>query len=53
MSREDEPTNPFKIEEEMRKRHPNLFALESISSSKKEREEAKEKDKVYSGIMHL
>ena len=52
MSREDEPTNPFKIEEEMRKRNPNLFALESISSSKKEREEQRKKDKVYSGIMH-
>ena len=52
MSREDEPTNPFKIEEEMRKRNPNLFALESISSSKKEREEQRKKDEVYSGIMH-
>ena len=50
--KQDEPMNPFKIEEEMRKRQPNLFALDSISSSKKEREEQQKKDKAYSGIMH-
>jgi len=50
--KQDEPMNPFKIEEEMRKRNPNLFALDSISSSRKEREEQRKKDEAYSGIMH-
>ena len=48
----EEPMNPFKIEEDMRKRNPNLFALDSISSSRKEREEQRKKDAAYSGIMH-